>query len=495
MKAFEQLNYAANLQLYECGTASSPRYGHSREPTQLTGKPLMREERDMNLLKTKSCSCVMAVLAPLFLATVVFASPQTEIIDPANLPLDQMAQPAPAPPRIIDKSIVGWQQAGTDVNGPRISDELGANWVVLNENHGLSGQVVGATGPVTVHLLRGGFVVSSVISDELGNFEFETATEGVYSIVGRDNESFFAFGFIAVENTGNGVSSPLRISTMPVYGVDNFRLIAKLISQDAPSVSFAPYGEYDIGETENDPPQYYGIEGLKNNPVLATPSTTIDYQPITLLADGRFVGRIHQVDNRTGRPIEVTNTSIKVIQNGELVAETQTDVYGIFEFAGLVPGYYGVVAVGADGLGAAGVELVAGGDTLVPPATETNNTNYKGISRVAAWSALAGSGGFDCSLCDPEATGWINAFVQEEAYNQSMNEPRNGLADQPMPFDNFGNDPFGGGGGFGGPGGFGFGSLGDFLIPAAIGIAIADAASSESDFSGGIILPTSPFDP
>lgn len=455
----------------------------------------MREERDMNLLKTKSFGCVMAALAPLFLATVAFACPQTETIDPNALPLDQFDQPAPVPLRIIDKSIVGWQQAGTGVDGERISDEMSANWVVLNANHGLSGQVAGATGPVTVHLLRGGFVVSSVTSDELGNFEFETATEGVYSIVGRDNESFFAFGFLAVENTGKGVSSPLMIRTLPVFGVDNFRLIAKLISQEAPGVSFAPYGVYDIGETENDPPQYYGFEGLKNNPVIATPSTTIESQPIALLADGRFIGRIHQVENRTGRPIEVKNTTVKVIQNGELVAETQTDVNGIFEFVGLVPGYYGVVAVGADGLGATGVELVDGGNTLVPPSTDTNNTNYKGISRVAAWSAIAGSGGFDCSLCDPEATGWINAFVQEEVYEQSMNQPRNGLAEQQMPFDNFGNDMLGGGGGFGGPGGFGLGSLGDFLIPAAIGIAIADAASSQSGFSGGIILPISPFFP
>lgn len=447
----------------------------------------------MNSQKTTGFYRLLAALAPLFLGASAFANPQTEPIDPAQVPFDEVVQPQPVVPRFVDKQIVGWRQAETGVDGQRIGTELRANWVVLNENHGISGQIVGATGPVTLHLLRNGFLASRIDSDEFGNFEFEAASAGVYTLVGRDRESFFAYGFIALENTGTGINLPLIIRTLPVNGLENFRLIAKLVRQNSASVSFSPYGVYDIGETPDDPAEYFGFEGLKDLTVNATPSTTIQHQPVTLQTDGRFIGRIHQVHNRTGRPVEVRNTSIKIIQNGELVAEAQTDVYGVFEFAGLSPGNYGLVAVGADGIAAVGIELVAAGDTLVPPPSEASNASYSSIARVAGYSVVAGAGSFDCLLCDPEAIGWINAYVQEEGYNQSMNEPRNQFADQPMPFDYFGNG--GSGGGAGGGGGFGLGGIGELLLTGAIGVAIADAATSGTDFGGGIVLPVSPFFP
>ena len=91
-------------------------------------------------------------------------------------------------------------------------------------------------------------------------------------------------------------------------------------------------------------------------------------------------------------------------------------------------------------------------------------------------------------LSDPEATGWINAYVQEQQFERALNEPRPNITEQ-MPYDYFSYP--GGGGGAGGE--FSSG-IADLLLLGAFGVAIADSARTETFFGGGIPL-VSPFFP
>ncbi len=408
---------------------------------------------------------------------------------PANLPelLEDALTVRPKPAALVDRRLAGWQRAGLGTDGGRLSDVLGANWVIINELQGLDGRLVGVNEPVTLNLLRGGFRVAEVTSDEFGVFRFESATPGPYTLVGNSMNFFFFFGFVAVENNKQTVDMPLVIEPLPVTGAENIRLITKYIRQYSPMVRFDPYPVYDIGEASDDPPEYYGWNGLKYLAQQATPATTIEHHAVAILRDGRMVGRFHQVDNRTGRPVEVRNTDIKIIQDGELIAEAQTDVLGIFEVTGLTPGDYALFAGGIDGLAVIGLELFDASSIAANPSTRDDRGRHRQVAFNRETRPLV----FDALLVDPESTGWINAYAQEQEYLRAVNEPRPELASQ-MPYDYFSYPGGGGGGGYGG-GEFG-GGFGELLLLGAFGVAIADAARTETVFGGGIPV-VSPFFP
>ncbi len=479
---------------------------------------------------------MVAVLSTLFGGMTALASPQLDLDNPNDETLQEepatLVQRQLRPTRQVDKRLVGWQQAGLGTEENRIDNQLRANWIVLNKSEGINGRLIGVEEPVTVHLLRGGFLVGKATSDSNGNFEFETASPGPYTIVGHAREAVFAYSFNAVERNGQGISMPIEIETLPVAGRDNNKLITRLVKQYSPSVEFDVYGEYDVGQAADDPPQYYGWSGLKNFDENAIPATSIRNHRVGILSDGRFVGRIHQIHNRNGRPVEVRNTDIKIMQNGELVAETQVDVLGVFEVTGLAPGSYGLVAIGSDGFAALGLELIERSDVPVAPQSEarfgydplfrniSSGGYYQEEGDDAMMDAMAETEMaepeiaepvvFDACLCDPESMGWINNYVQEQEHIYALTEPRPELVNQ-MPYDYFSyNNGFGGcgdggggygggggcGGGGGGGGGFGFGGGGGgLLIGAAVAIAIADAID---DDNGGVIIlpgPVSPFFP
>ncbi len=390
----------------------------------------------------------------------------------------------PKPPVEVDKRVVGWQQAGWGSNGGRLGSQLSANWVMLNETSGIDGLLVGVSEPVTVNLLRGGFLVAQVTTDEFGAFRFESATPGTYTIVGSSLDSLFIFGFLAVERTNISSDIPLTIEPLPASGMGNVRMISRFIREYAPQVRFDPYGIYDVGEAVDDPPQFYGWDGLKYLNRETTPATTIRHHAVAIVDNGRMVGRIHQVNNKSGRPVEVRNTEIKILQDGELIAETQTDVLGVFEIIGLLPGDYALIAVGADGIATIGLELVESSSVTGRAAIE-NLSRHRQVS----YTRRDGPPVFDALLADPEATGWINAYVQEQDYERAMRAPRPDLSQ--MPYDYFSYPDGVGGGAAGGDIGGGFGEL---LLLGAFGVAIADAARTET-FFGGPIPIVSPFNP
>lgn len=453
-------------------------------------------------MQSRYPSVLALILAIACLAPTTIHARQVD--NPLGGVLPEQEQPDPAiikpkQVRTVNPKLAGWQQAGLGTDGSRLESSLRANWVAIDEQSAIRGTVLGETGPITVYLLRNGFLVSQTTTSEDGDFVFESTTPGPYSLVGSSNGNFFAWGFNAVEGGGAGVQLPLTISTMPTSGADNFHLIAKLVAQHATSVRFPSYPEYETQQGLADPPALYGFAGLKSFTGNVPPATSVRHHPVSIQPDGRLVGRVHQLHGRSGRPIEITGTFVKLIQEGEVVAESQADAYGVFEFAGLAEGRYELVASGTDGFAALGIEAVSVAGPI--PAMEGVEARNAGFGSPGSFGSIfqeeiapeAAPNVFDCCLVDPESIGWVNAHIQEESYRLSMNEPRSKLNEQyPPDFNGFGDccggyGGMGGGGGFGG--GFGLGGAGNWLIAGAIAIAIADEINSGTNFGGAIVLP------
>lgn len=452
--------------------------------------PLLSLRREPMKLTKLPLHLAIALLLPLVGAMTALAQFDQDRSQDPNLPTlaeqTQVAKPA----ALINKSLVGWQPASFSPEGRQIDDTLVANWVMLNPSDGIDGRVVGITIPIEVFLLRDGFVTGSTTTLADGSFQMESASPGPYTIVGYSPEAVFASGFLAVANDGEAVDMPIAIQLSPINGKENNKLIAKLIQEFAPEVNFRDYGVYDIGEGKDDPPQYYGWNGLRDLTEPAIPSNAIRNQPISLEPGGTFIGRVHQIHNRTGRPVEVRNTRIIVIQDGQIIAETQVDNAGIFEISNLTPGDYGVVGVGEDGLVAIGIELVPG----VSRGIDFENINAfnpldpdTSVIQASAVRRQAGGGGFDATMTAPESTGWLNNYITTQVYINAVNEP---LADPSgqMPYNYFDQ------GGMYGDGGGGGGGGGDLLLPLGLGLLIY-AAVDNNDNLGNPIFLSSPFLP
>ena len=416
-------------------------------------------------------------------------------IQPFQSPLG-VQEPRPE----IDKDRVGWKEASLGDDGTRLTDTIRANWVMISKTDGISGRLIGGVNisinNVSVFLLRNGFPVAQARSNDIGEFRFEGTSPGQYTIVGFSPDAIFTFGFNAVEFHEPAIGMPLTITVLPIHGRENNRLVIKLIKQNAPSVAFRLYGTYDISEDETDPVEYYGWKGLKNLKVNTVAATTISGQQIRL-QNGRFVGRIHQVDNQSGRPVEVQSTQISLIQNGQVIAETTVDNLGVFEFRNLSTGTYGLVAHGRDGLGAVGLDLIGDAIPQLDDTTQTNIGRDTRFQNISHQPQANGGGSVDIMLVDTASIGWINSFVQEQEFDIAMQEPRpqltpqnyNPLGGAPYDYFSYGGGGYGGGGG----GGFGGGNAAFWLVPA--GIAAIVIAASEDNNNNQSFTIVSPFFP
>ena len=247
--------------------------------------------------------------------------------------------------------------------------------------------------------------------------------------------------------------------------------LTALILEHAPKVRFRAYGEYEIGENDMANAVHFGWAGLNNFDIDAEPATSIESQPILMNDSGGMNGRVHQINNLDGRPVPILDTKVFLIRDGQIVAETQADSLGVFSFSELELGNYGLVAVGSDGLGVIGVELIA--------ASEGENSSIDRDVKLVSHrnTTLYASNAIDMALVSPESIGWINDFLRRQA--AAVEPPPQSDELMPGQFDSFG----GAGGGFGGGGDL-------FWIAGAAAIV----AASNDDSNRGVVLPP-PTDP
>lgn len=311
----------------------------------------------------------------------------------------------------VKERFAGWQGAGT-VDGERLSDTLRANWVMLDRNGQFTGTVRGIddaeVAGMTVFLMNNGRLVKTAAVQGDGSFVFTNVQRGAYSLVGWGDKAFFAFGAnIINDNPDADDSTPTSIEC---YAFQNETTInTDWIRYFAPNIAYRVFGRYSVEEGEDDPDHLYGFEGLTRNVVPAQPATSIGGTPVLLDGFGRLIGRVHQMNSINGRPVDLRSTKVMLLKGDDVIGSTTTDNFGVFQFGGVRPGGYGLLAVGVDGVGMVGIQ-VANDATAVMDA--------EGFADDGDGAA------FDFTMVSAETVGWINHYATDVAYRKAVLKPR-----------------------------------------------------------------------
>lgn len=322
----------------------------------------------------------------------------------------------------VKERFAGWQGAG-NIDGNRLSDTLRANWVMLDRNGQFAGSVRGIDGAevagMTVFMMNNGRLVKTAAVQEDGTFVFTNVQRGSYSCVGWGDKAFFAFGVnIINENADADSSTPRQINC---YAFQNETTInTDWIRYFAPNIAYRVYGRYSAEEGADDPDHLYGFEGLTDNAVMAEPATSISGSPVSLDARGRLIGRVHQMNSLNGRPVDLRSTKVMLLKGDDVIGSTTTDNFGIFQFSGVRPGGYGLVAVGVDGVGSVGIQVAGDSDSVMD--AEGN---------VGGGEATP----FDFTMVSAETVGWLNHYATEVAYRKALLKPRGPAQTAQTPVD------------------------------------------------------------
>ncbi len=311
----------------------------------------------------------------------------------------------------VKERFAGWQGAGS-VDGERLSDTLRANWVMLDRNGKFTGTVRGVDGAdvagMTVFLMNNGRLVKTAAVQGDGSFVFTNVQRGAYSLVGWGDKAFFAFGAnIINDNPDADDSTPTSIEC---YAFQNETTInTDWIRYFAPNIAYRVFGRYSVEEGADDPDHLYGFEGLNSNVVAAQPATSISGIPVKLDDFGRLVGRVHQMNSINGRPVDLRSTKVMLLKGDDVIGSTTTDNFGVFQFGGVRPGGYGLLAVGVDGVGLVGIQVAGEEATVI---------DEEGF-------AAKGEGAtFDFTMVSSETVGWLNHYATDVAYRKAILQPR-----------------------------------------------------------------------
>ncbi len=328
---------------------------------------------------------------------------------------------------VVRTRFAGWKQANATDRIANVGPELRGNWVMISNTGYLPGRLQGDSdvdvAKVQVVLLNHGVVVNETRTDEKGNFAFENLGEGTYSLIGIGPNAFCAFGFNAIDyRESTADKMPSSIEVMAVANETSINL--DWITYFAPAIQFRVFGRIDENEGTDDPAELYGVEGLGTHGPRAVESTAIKFHQVKIGPDGTLVGRLHQMDEINGRPVDVRAMRVMLLQNDSVANSVSVDNFGVFQFKGVAAGIYSLVAVGADGMACIGIEAT-GGDTLNSN-TPTRATRNPAGGDTATNEAQAANGPLDVvdvALISPDAVGWLNHTAHELAYERVLNRP------------------------------------------------------------------------
>ncbi|MEZ6093975.1 MAG: hypothetical protein R3C03_07015 [Pirellulaceae bacterium] len=339
--------------------------------------------------------------APITFGADEFQSNQ-QATDPAADLLDVTRQLTREPDQkvLVREKYAGWKNANLSDRQANLSDSLRSNWVMISNTGRLDGHLLPAEGvdvsKVPIYLLNHGAIVSQTKTDEHGNFVFENIQEDTYSLIAFGDNAFCAFGFNALdyrESTATHMPSAIHVMAVPNKTTINLDWIRHF----APSVHYRVFGRFESKEGTEDPAELYGIDGLATHGPEATESTSIGFHK-TKLGDGNsLVGRLHQIDELNGRPVDVRGMRVILLQNDDVYSAVSVDNFGVFEINDVAPGQYALAAVGNDGMACIGIEAVGAG--------------------VGAGDVV------DLALVSPDTVGWLNHTAHEVAYQRVIGRP------------------------------------------------------------------------
>jgi hypothetical protein len=312
---------------------------------------------------------------------------------------------------MVSPRFAGWQEVTHVASGDRVSETLRGNWIMVDSNGRFDGSVTAAAGAdvsrMEIFLLNRGRLVKQTTLNAGGRFEFNNVSQGAYSIIGWGENGFFAFGLNILQNNPNNKGEiGNRISATAFQ--NRTTINTDWIKYYSPQVKFRVFGSYLTGQGVDAPAALFGFEGIAKNLPASVTATSISSRSVSRLADGRLVGRVHQMNSLDGRPVDVRSTKVMLFQGDIVVASTTTDNYGTFAFNDVPDGSYGLAAVGADGVGLIGIDVSS-------EQSPANNVSPKVI---------------DFTMTSAETTGWLNNFAGGFAYRRALLAPRPEVAKQ-----------------------------------------------------------------
>lgn len=311
---------------------------------------------------------------------------------------------------LINSRYAGWE--GVTFGGKdRISEELRGSWLMVDNNGRFEGKVIPGAGAdvsrMNVFLMNRGRLVKQTSLDFNGRFEFNNVRQGAYALIGWGDKGFFAFGVNILAN--NPRSREAISNKITVTAFQNRTTInTDWISYYAAQVTYRVYGRYPVGEGPDDPVKLYGFRGLVNYFPESIPATSVSSHRVQTTADGRLLGRIHQMNSISGRPVDVRTTKVLLLEGDDVVASTTCDNYGVFEFQEVPNGSYGVVAAGVDGVGLIGITVGGSDDEMNDQGEFVGDEEHP----------------IDFTLVSSETMGWLNHYAGEVAYRRGLLAPR-----------------------------------------------------------------------
>lgn len=335
-------------------------------------------------------------------------TPRDSFLDPED------RDPTQGQAILLNTKYAGWEGASETSGGDRIVDEIRANWIMVDANGRFEGKVVPGRGAevtnMNVFLMNKGRLVKQTSVNEDGQFEFNNVRQGAYALIGWGDKGLFAFGVNILAHNPDADESYINAVTVAAF--QNITTInIDWIRHYAAQVSYRVYGRYGTGEGRDDPESLYGFKGLVMNLPEASPATSISNHTVNKTVDGRLVGRVHQFNSISGRPVDVRTTKVLLLEGDDVVASTTTDNFGTFEFHEVPDGSYGLVAAGVDGVGLLGINVG-------PGEVETND-----LGEIAQSTAP-----IDFTMVSSETIGWLKHNADAVAYQRAIVAPRHNPA-------------------------------------------------------------------
>lgn len=320
-------------------------------------------------------------------------------IKPFRPPVDLVPQSDQA--TLINSKFAGWGSASDATSGKQVEDDLRGNWVMVDATGRFEGEVVAGRNAdfanMNIFLMHMGRLVKQTNVDAEGRFVFNNVRQGAYALTGWGEKAFFSFGLNILANNPRATEN-IPPNSVKVTAYQNQTTInIDWIRHYAPQVGFRVYGRYPEGEGAKDDPTLYGALGLYNNLPANSPATSISSHVVSRSSDGRLIGRVHQFNSSSGRPVDLRSTKVLLLENDSVVAATASDNYGVFEFEQVPNGSYGVLAAGVDGVGMIGITVD----------DEADDSNV-----------------IDFTLIPAETIGWLNDYATEVAYRRNFAAPR-----------------------------------------------------------------------
>lgn len=234
---------------------------------------------------------------------------------------------------------------------PQQLNQLSFNqWVTADVDGNLRVQLVGADGwqvvtPVGVELLlvHRSAIIQARLPNSDGSAVFDKPRPGVYQLV---ISSSGIYGSLPISLLARGAGSGLPdVVRMPLIVPARATITDRLAAGTLPVAAEEMPGQFD-----QDPLGKHRVAG--SSLIMAAP-------------DGSLRGQLSMIGQPVSK-LDMTGMLVAVLQDGQVVAETQVAVDGKFQIADLPSGSYGMLAYGPQGGAAIAFEFTDRKRSLLP---------------------------------------------------------------------------------------------------------------------------------